>query len=86
MCKAQQTKKSCENSLLTLQILPMSPKGMASATRFTCKHRVKCGANNVSCVFLYTTSLVPLHVFFQNSPINWAVLTGNGKMAKPRRT
>jgi hypothetical protein len=31
------------------------------------------------------TSLEPLYLFFQNSPITWAVLTGNGNMAKPRR-
>ncbi len=86
MGKVQRTKKIRENSLLTQQICPMSPKGVASAMCFTCKGRVKCSANNVSCVFLYTTSLIPLHVFFQNSSINWAVLTGNGKMAKPRRT
>ncbi len=86
MGKAQWTKKIRDNSLLTMQICPMSPKGVASATRFTCKRRVKCGANNVSCVFLYTSSLIPLHVFFQNSPINWAVLARNGKMTKPRRT
>jgi hypothetical protein len=30
------------------------------------------------------TSLVTLYLFFQNSPITWAVLTGNGNMAKPR--
>jgi hypothetical protein len=30
-------------------------------------------------------SLVALRLFVQNSPINSAVLTGNGNMAKPRR-
>ncbi len=30
------------------------------------------------------TSLVLLYLFFQNSPITWAVLTGNRNMAKPR--
>jgi hypothetical protein len=31
-----------------------------------------------------TTSLVPLHLFFQTSLINWAVLTGNGNMENMR--
>ncbi len=30
------------------------------------------------------TSLAPLHLLIQNSPVNWTVLTGNGNMAKPR--
>ncbi len=37
-----------------------------------------------SAITVGATSLVALHLFCQNSPTNWAVLTGNGNMVKKR--
>ncbi len=48
------------------------------------------GCNVTPITFLYSantvgaTSLIALCLFIQNSPITWAVLTGNGNMVKTR--
>jgi hypothetical protein len=57
--------------------------------RFVYNSSVQRSAN-IFGYFLYgtntigATSLLLLHLFLQTSPINWAVLTGNRNMVKPR--
>ncbi len=51
---------------------------------------LSAGCNVAPITFLYSantvgaTLLLALHLFIQNSPITWAVLTGNGNMGKTR--
>ncbi len=44
-----------------------------SAPRFAYKRRVKCSVNTVGAM-----PLIALNLLFQNSPIKWALPTGNG--------
>ncbi len=53
--------------------------GAANSPRFAFKRRERRSANTVGA-----TSLVALRVFAPNSPINSAVLTGNGNMVRTR--
>jgi hypothetical protein len=61
--------------------------GASNSPRFA----YKCGERSSALPWLKhsantigATLLKLLHLFFQNSPIIWAVLTGNENMAKPR--
>ncbi len=66
------------------------PTGAASAHRFAYKRRAHPSANNISFVFyiapivLVLSRSLPLHLLFQNTPINWVELTGNGNKLKTR--
>ncbi len=53
---------------------PTSLIGAANAPCFT-------DYNKYCANITVATSLVALHLYFQNSPINWAVSTGNGNKA-----
>jgi hypothetical protein len=62
--------------LLVLRLSPASPIGAVRASRFTWKRRVQLWI----AYFTNTngaTQLELLDLLFQNSPISWAVLTGN---------
>jgi hypothetical protein len=90
--EAQRIKKNFENPLLVLRILPASLKGVASMPHFAYKRKVQRSANNRYFMsFLYRANLagafflVAIYLFFQNSPINWAVLTGTGNMKKKNK-
>jgi hypothetical protein len=85
--EAQQNKNG--NLLLALQICSASPIGAANIPRFAYKcpmpHIILAvGTALYSPNTIGATLLAPLQIFFQNSPIIWAVLTGNGKKVKTR--
>ncbi len=62
--------------LLALRRRPASPLSAA------------CNVSPITFLFsantIGATSLIALHLFIENSPITWAVLTGNGNMVKTR--
>jgi hypothetical protein len=77
--------------LLALGMQPALPRGTASATAShmsaqcsTLLITLAVDSTVYSANITGATPLVSLHLFFQNSPVDWTVLTGNGNIAKNR--
>jgi hypothetical protein len=61
------------------KFVPLGLHAQQAFPRFAHKRRMPHCANTISCGSYVAPILMVLRLFFQNLPIIWAVLTGNGK-------